>query len=259
MIVRRGRAYRATIDDRNVESIDGAVVVHPGHARVDPGLRRAGATHLKRVLAASPGAFDGAVLALDRISSDGVVHAVHGRYFDLLATCDALHDPVLRARAEQLAAPDPLRSGWGRTAGIGISAVVVRDGVFALGRRSLSVAMDPGRWHLVPSGTVDGRGLRSTLVDELAEEHGLGGEVLDGARVIALGHDVDRLHPELIVMTPDLGDVPAPELSAEFQELREVALEQEAIDRLWLEFGPDDLTPAAALALAAIERELVAD
>lgn len=255
-IVRHGRTYRAAIEPVHVAALEAAIAVDSAQVEVDAELRHSGREHLERVLARSPGAFDGAALALDRIDADGVVHALHGRYFDLLATCDALVDPELRAQAELLAGPDPLRNGRGRMAGIGISAVVVRNGVFTLGRRSESLAMDPGRWHIVPSGTIDGRGLVATLVDELAEEHGLPRSALDGARVIALGHDVDRLHPELIAMTRDLGAAPAPRAGNEFSAFRDVALDPAAIDELWRHLGPDELTPAAAVALAAVEREL---
>ena len=172
-------------------------------------------------------------------------------YFDMIATCDALAgDPELRELAEQLAAPDPLRIGAGRAAAIGVTAVVVRNGSFTLGRRAPHLPLDPDRWHVVPSGTVDGGGLLATLEAELREEHGL--DEPGEARVIGLGYDLWRLRPELAVMTPDLGDVPAPVPSDEFVEFREVELDAAAIGAAW----ELDLTPAAAVALAAVEREL---
>jgi hypothetical protein len=141
------------------------VVVRDAEAPVDPELRRRGQAHLDAVRARSPRMFDGPVLALDHVDG-GVVHAVRASYFDMVATCDSLaSDPELRAYAERLAAPDPLRNGHGRAAAIGVTAVVVRDGRFSLGRRSAQVALDPGRWHVVPSGTVDARGVVGTLVD----------------------------------------------------------------------------------------------
>jgi hypothetical protein len=259
--------------------LDSAVVVHDAEAAIDPELRRRGEPHLQAVRTRSPGMFDGPVLALDRIE-DGVVHAVHASYFDMVATCDALAgDPGLRAYAEQLAAPDPLRIGRGRAAAIGVTAIVVRrlersgttgmrgsrahgsrvhrssavgSGVrgFTLGHRSADLALDPGRWHVVPSGVIEPRGLIATLADELADEHGI--HELPTLRLIALGHDAARLRPELTVMTGDLGAIPPPRPSHEFDAFREVPLDLEAIAAA----RALDLTPAAELALAAVEHEL---
>ena len=224
--------------------------MHDRDAPIDAELRRRGQAHLDAVRARSPGMFDGPVLALERIE-DGVIHAVRASYFDMVATCDSLAaDPDLRAYAERLAAPDPLRNGHGRAAAIGVTAVVVRGGRFTLGRRSADVALDPGRWHVVPSGTVDGRGLAATLADELHDEHGI--SALPPLRVIALGHDTTRLRPELTVMTGDLGEIAPPAPSREFSEFREVELDAGAIARA----RALDLTPAAALALDAVERVL---
>jgi hypothetical protein len=263
-MVRRGREYPAELDEQHATSIADVLVVHDAEAAVDPELRQAGTPHLEAVLARSPGSFDGAVLALDRIS-DGVVYAVRATYFDMLATCDAIAaDPALRDWAERLAAPDPLRIGTGRAAAVGITAIVVRaltDGStgFTLGQRSPELALDPGKWHVVPSGIVDGRGLVGTILDELAGEHGIADPLaaLDGAHVIALGYDVARIRPELTIMTRALGDLAAPEPSDEFVAFREVTLELNAIDELWSSLGPDDLTPGAAVAVAAVERHLI--
>ena len=226
------------------------LVVRDGDAPIDPELRRRGTSHLEAVLARSSGTFDGPILALDRIDH-GRIHAVRAGYFDMIATCDALaDDPGLHAYAQGLAAPDPLRTGTGRAAAIGVSVIVVRSGIFTLGRRSPHLPLDPGRWHVVASGTVDSRGLAGTLADELAGEHGITRPT--GARVIGLGYDLTRLRPEIAVMTTDLGDIPPPEPSDEFVEFREVALDLNAIATVW----ELDLTPAAAVAVAAVEREL---
>jgi hypothetical protein len=246
--------------------LQAAVVVHDREAPIDPELRRRGEAHLDAVRGRSPGMFDGPVLALERIE-DGVIHALHASYFDMVATCDALAgDPELRAYAEELAGPDPLSNGYGRAAAIGVTAVVVRrigsapggsapvgsaprgPGTrgFTLGRRAAHLALDPGRWHVVPSGTVDARGLEATLADELATEHGI--DEVPPIRAISLGHDRARLRPELAVITEDLGDIGPPPPSDEFAEFREIELEPEAIAaarRL-------DLTPAAMLALDAL-------
>jgi hypothetical protein len=238
------------LDDHYVPALAGAVVARDEDAPIDPELRRRGTPHLEEVLARSSGTFDGPILALDRIEA-GRIHAVRAGYFDMIATCDALAaDPELQAYAQRLAAPDALRIGTGRAAAIGVSAIVVRSGVFTLGQRSPHLPLDPGRWHVVASGTVDSRGLAGTLADELEGEHGITGPT--GARVIGLGYDLTRLRPEIAVMTDDLGDIPAPSPSDEFVEFREVALDLNEIASVW----ELDLTPAAAVAIAAVEREL---
>jgi hypothetical protein len=246
--------------------LESVVVMHDTNAPIDAELKRRGQAHLDAVRARSPGMFDGPVLALDRIE-DGVVHALNASYFDMVATCDALAaDPELRAYAEQLAAPDPLRNGAGRAAAIGVTVLVIRrlgyagsgrsaagasgPRGFTLGRRAAHLALDPGRWHVVPSGTVDARGLAATIADELATEHGV--HELPPMRLIALGHDLGRLRPELTVITDDLGDIGPPVPSDEFVEFRDVPLDPSEIARA----RELDLTPAARLALDAVEREL---
>jgi hypothetical protein len=121
---------------------------------------------------------------------------------------------------------------------------------FTLGRRAAHLALDPGRWHVVPSGTLDARGLAATIADELATEHRI--HEPPPMRLIALGHDLGRLRPELTVMTDDLGEVGPPAPSDEFVEFREVPLDPHEIGRA----RALDLTPAAALALDALQREL---
>ena len=238
------------LDDQFIPSLEDAVVVHDRDAPVDAELRRRGARHLDEVLARSSGTFDGPILVLDRIEG-GRIHALRAGYFDMIATCDSLAgDPELRELAERLAAPDPLRIGTGRAAAIGVTGIAVRNGRFTLGRRAAHLPLDPDRWHVVPSGTVDGSGLVATLASELREEHGI--ENARGLRVIGLGYDLWRLRPELAVMTEDLGDIPPPEPSDEFVEFREVELDPRAIAAVW----DLDLTPAAAVAVAAVEREL---
>jgi hypothetical protein len=67
-------------------------------------------------------------------------------------------------------------------------------------------------------------------------------------RLIGLGFDRTRLRPELTVITDDLGDIAAPAPSDEFSEFVELPLGADAAEL--------DLTPAAAIALAAVAREL---
>ena len=258
-IRRAGRAYPAALDDaREPQLAAGAAPA------VAPDLRLAGERHLRELQRRSPAMFDGVILALERIEG-AAIHVGRGGYFDMLATCDALaEDDALRARAEELAGPDPLRSGRGRAAAVGLCVLALRTGasgrrVFTIGRRSADLALDPGRWHVVPSGTLDERGLDGTLRDELETEHGIGDAsgMATAARAIALGYDLTRLRPELALVL-DLGEHPAPEPGPEFSELLEVELTSEALAALWETLGPAELTPAAAFTLAAAERELVA-
>jgi hypothetical protein len=265
VVVRGGRAYPAALEPSHRPDPEQAVVLGRGEATVDPTLREAGASHLERVLDRNPETFDGTVLALEHVR-DGVVHVVRATYFDMLATCDVLQtgdaDWTLREQAERLADGNPLRSGRGRAAAVGSTVVVVRtlaDGRsgFTLGRRSDHLPVDPGQWHVVASGTIDGRGLMGTLADELRDEHGVQdpGRVLDGARVIGLGYDLPRMRPEVVVVTQHQGQIPRPEPSNEFAELRDVPLDSASLAAVWAELGPERLTAAGVVALAAIERE----
>lgn len=229
-----------------IEDPENALVVDPGTVTPDPELLAAGAEHLDAVRAATPGMFDGVVLALDHLEG-AQIHARRGSYFDMVATCDALAgDPEMRRRAEQLAGGDPLRLGTGRTAAVGATVIVERSGVVTIGRRSDDVALDPGRWHIVPSGTVDERGLVGTVEHELASEFGAAS--VAPLRVIGLGWDLTRLRPELALMTTASGARPQP--SAEFAEIRDIELD--GIAAAW----ELNLTPAAAVALASLERHL---
>src|SRR4051812_37172357 len=249
-IERGGRIHLAALADVVPGSLEDAVRVAEADAFVDPQLRRGGEGHLQRVLSRSRGTFNGPVLVLDRIEA-ATIHVKRAGYFDMIATCDALVvDAELRRRAEQLAGGDPLHSGHGRAAAVGVGGVVVRSGRFTLGRRSPQLALDPGRWHLVPSGTVDASGLEATVAAELREEHGI--DEVAGLRVIGLGWDLARLRPELTLMTADLGDVRPPQPTEEFTDFVEIPLDLDAIAEAW----ELDLTPAAAVGLAAVEREL---
>jgi hypothetical protein len=230
--------------------LEAAIHVQNSDAWIDPELRRRGDAHLQAVRARSPSMYDGPVLVLDRIEGD-VVHAVRGNYFDMVATCDSLSiHPELRAYAEQLAAPDPLRNGHGRAAAIGVTVVVVHEDRFTLGRRAPDLALEPGRWHVVGSGVVDAGGLVGTIAAELAEEHGI--EELPEMRILGLDFDYGRLRPELTVMTEDIGYIAPLQPGDEFTEFRDVHLEPDALAQL----AGLELTPAAQGAVAALQREL---
>ena len=135
---------------------DVRVVVTTGRGPVDAALRAGGAAHLAALRGRLPAMHDGAVLAMTAVRG-GTVHARVAGYFDMVATGDALApEPALRARAAALADGDPLRRGDGRVAAIGLSvATALPDGRVVLGRRRADLPLDPGAWHVVPSGMLE--------------------------------------------------------------------------------------------------------
>jgi 8-oxo-dGTP pyrophosphatase MutT (NUDIX family) len=251
-VVRRaGRTHPAAIEPRP----DVLIRLSDGDAPVDGALQAGGEAHLARVRARVPWMYDGAVLALDRIEG-GVVHVRRCGYFDRIRTGDALvEDPRQRARAEELAGPDPLRCGVGRAAALGVSAAcTVRvDGgrAVVLGRRG-GMPIDAGGWHVVPSGMLEEPDPRAAIAAELREE--LGVEVDPSAFVVTgLGWDLLRLIPE-VCFRIDL-DVDGADLrpdGEEHDELRLVPLD--GLDAFWAAQPPGTLTApgVAALALAGL-------
>jgi 8-oxo-dGTP pyrophosphatase MutT (NUDIX family) len=193
-----------------------------------------------------PRMHDGPVLAMTAVHG-GVVHARRAGYFDMVATADALAgDPALRARAQALAGDDPLRRGDGRVAAIGLSvATLVPGGGVLLGRRRADLPLDPGRWHVVPSGMLepDGDPIAAALTREGREELGV---TIDPAavRMLGLGWDRARLRPE-VCMALTLDALPASAGAEEFDVV-------EVFDP---ERAPAGLTAGAACALALLGKE----
>jgi 8-oxo-dGTP pyrophosphatase MutT (NUDIX family) len=190
------------------------------------------------------------VLAMTAVQG-GVVHARRSGYFDMVATADALAgDPGLRARALALAGDDPLRRGDGRVAAIGLSvATLVPGGGVLLGRRRADLPLDPGRWHVVPSGMLEPERdpIAAAVAREAREELGV---TIDPAtvRMLGLGWDLARLRPEVCVaLTLDV--VPTRAGGDEFDAV-------EAFDRAR---APAQLTAGAACALALLGKERPAD
>jgi 8-oxo-dGTP pyrophosphatase MutT (NUDIX family) len=225
---------------------DVRVVLEDGPWAVDPALGAGGAAHLAALRARVPGMHDGAVLAMTVVHG-GVVHARRAGYFDMVATADALAgDPALRARALALAGDDPLRRGDGRVAAIGLSvAALVPGGGVLLGRRRADLPLDPGRWHVVPSGMLEPERhpIAAAVAREAREELGV---AIDPAavRMLGLGWDLARLRPEVCVAL-SLDAVPAHAGGDEFDvvEVHDVA------------HPPAPLTPGAACALALLGKE----
>jgi 8-oxo-dGTP pyrophosphatase MutT (NUDIX family) len=225
---------------------DVRVVVQDGPWAVDPVLRAGGAAHLAALRRRVPSMHDGPVLAMTAVHG-GVVHARRGGYYDMVATADALAgDPALRARATALAGDDPLRRGDGRVAAIGLSvAALVPGGGVLLGRRRADLPLDPGRWHVVPSGMLEPERdpIAAAVAREAREELGV---AIDPAavRVLGLGWDLTRLRPEVCV-TLTLDAVPARPGGDEF----------EVVEVFDVARPPAPLTAGAACALELLGKE----
>ena len=248
---------------------------------IDPELRAAGAAHLEAVASRSTGMHDGQVLACTTIRGLPLEYASAG-YFDAIATSDSLRSEYLdtsgsitglshlplRAMAHQAAGGDPLHSGRGRVAAVGVSVAVTLPlgtarGV-VLGRRSHEVATDPGMWHVAPSGTLEPAEEDAVIAlvrNELSEELGI--ELLRPDRlehrlsILGVSHDLLRLRPE-ICLRLDLQEgeyLPdGPHLSSrEFQDKDIVELSINGLLDFWRTHPPERLTSAAAGTIALLE------
>lgn len=267
-VVRRaGQDYAVTVQPLTTPPAR-LIDVRAGAVDVDAALAEAGAAHLAAVRSASPGLYDGSVLAFERLADDRLVVAQAG-YFAMLATCDVLQAEAagrpagtsldalpLRRLAHRLAG-DPLRSGAGRAAAVGVSVVTIVPGAtgpeLLLGRRRPDVATDPGRWHVAPSGMLEPTGLIATVVQELREEVGL---LLDAqavqARLRTLGvvHDLGRLRPDVCLLLRLDRPVTLP-LDGEFAAWWRLPVAR--LGDAWV-LGPAALTAPAAGALALTEQ-----
>ena len=122
--------------------------------------------------------FNGTTFVLKNVDISSQIFAINcglGKYFDAIKTCDSLDAELIgaftRKKPSSVAelldvcpkrcafnkrCPDPAFSGGGRSAAIGISTLIVYQlggRYFALLRaRSLKVATNPGRYHVVPAG-----------------------------------------------------------------------------------------------------------
>lgn len=222
---------------------DVRVEVQDGPWPLDAVLRAGGAAHLAALRRRVPRMHDGPVLAMTAVDG-GVVRARRAGYFDMVATADALAaDPGLHARASALAGDDPLHRGDGRAAAIGLSvAALVPGGRVLLGRRRADLPLDPGRWHVVPSGMLEPEPdpIAAALAREAGEELGVDVDP-DAVRMLGLGWDLARLRPEVCVALA-LEAVPARAGGDEFDVVQAFALAE----------APAELTPGAACALSLL-------
>jgi hypothetical protein len=282
VLERSGRVYPAVIDLIRAPAT-GLAKLSAEALWVDPELRAGGRAHLEAVARRSPTMHDGQVLACAAVSGFPLEYA-SGGYFDAIATSDSLRAeylraprPIsglsalpLRALAHRAAGGDPLRSGRGRVAAVGVSVAVtmprgpVRD--LIIGRRSDAVATDPGIWHIAPSGTlepVEGDAVIQLVRHELAEELSITLPTPDRLeeRLITLGvsHDLLRLRPEICLrldLEPHEYPSGGPHLAfREFQELDLVELSSRGLERFWQAHPPDQLTAAGAGTIALLERQ----
>jgi 8-oxo-dGTP pyrophosphatase MutT (NUDIX family) len=222
---------------------DVRVVIDDGPWPVDAALRAGGAAHLAALRRRVPAMHDGPVLAMTAVSGE-VVHARAAGYFDMVATADALaHDPALRARAAALAGGDPLHRGDGRVAALGLSvAATLPDARVLLGRRRADLPLDPGAWHVVPSGMLEPEPdpIGAAVAREALEELGVAADP-SAVRTLGLGWDLARLRPE-VCLALALEAVPARAGGEEF----------DLVEAFEVARPPAPLTPGAACALALL-------
>jgi 8-oxo-dGTP pyrophosphatase MutT (NUDIX family) len=225
---------------------DVRVVVDDRAWPVDRALRVGGAAHLAALRRRVPAMHDGPVLAMTAVSN-GLVHTRRAGYFDMVATADALaRDPALRARAAALAGEDPLHRGDGRVAAVGLSvAATLPDGRVLLGRRRPELPLDPGAWHVVPSGMLEPGPdpIGAAVAREALEELGVDADPR-AMRMLGLGWDLARLRPEVCVALA-LEAVPARAGGDEF----------DLVEAFEVGRPPAPLTPGAACALTLLGKQ----
>jgi 8-oxo-dGTP pyrophosphatase MutT (NUDIX family) len=273
-IERAGQIYPVAVDPLH-RQLSGLIRLEGGPVLCDTDLLALGEPHLKRVLSDRPGLYDGKILCWLRTDGNSLI-AAPGNYFDMLSTCDAIlaeyrphHGARPLRRRAHVASGDPIASGRGRAAGIGVSVVLTvataedpKRRKFIVGRRSRTVGTDPGLWHVAPSGMLEddprGRHLETTVSRELAEELGVTvtpADVASRGEVLGVAHDLLRLRPE-VVLRLDLTPEESPDLTlgdGEFDELRAYEDSTQGIGEFWAGHPPSVLTPAAAGAIALLE------
>jgi 8-oxo-dGTP pyrophosphatase MutT (NUDIX family) len=281
VVQRGGRVYPAAIQHDVGGSMASLVERSNEPLLIDGNLRGAGEAHLQAVAARSPGMHDGSVEAC--VTAAGFpLRSAPGGYFDAIATSDSLRAEYVKALADrtglaslplrtlahQASGGDPLRSGQGRVAAIGVSvAVILPWGAsrgLVLGLRSSDLATDPGMWHIAPSGTLEPGGedpvirvVKRELAEELNVHLDSEDDLAGRLEPLGIGFDLLRLRPE-ICLRLELQDAEAPSSgpvlsSLEFQERALVETSGTSMAAFWQSHPPEILTPAAAAAIALLE------
>jgi hypothetical protein len=145
--------------------------------------------HLDELRTSRAGIADNITYVLHRLSVNPLrIEAKLGRYFDMLATCDAL-DHELRDYArgrrsdlprrerlyETITPEDILQHGTGRSPAIGVATLTVfnHDGVYRaiIVRRSNTLATDAGQYHVAPAFVFQPSGPETFYADEWSVRH----------------------------------------------------------------------------------------
>jgi 8-oxo-dGTP pyrophosphatase MutT (NUDIX family) len=272
VVARNGAAYPAAIESLGTGPLDRVLRVHGAAIDLDPELAAMGAAHLARVRERAPQLHDGAVVVFAE-NAHGTLRCVRGSYFDMLATTDVLRAEYLAAGPEDglalrdlahaAAGGDPLLSGAGRAAAVGVTVVVTSAGAdgpsVLLGRRRDDLGADAGLWHIPASGMVEPRSrpLVDTAVDELCEELGLALEDPGRLTMMGIGWDLLRLRPEvclrLDLTVAEAFPTAAAVSDSEYVEARRISLTSEGMGEFWSAHPPPTVTPAAAAAIALLE------
>ena len=275
--------YPATAFAYSAESAINDLIVIEGRIDADRRLLAAGAGLVEEVRRRSPGLHDGPVVGFRERRGDTLLCGVGG-YLGMLASCDLLRaeaedaggaDPALPAReiAHTAAGGRPLESGLGRVAAVGVAiatTVPIENGrrAVVLGRRQPTLATDPGRWHVAPSGMLEPQGAETLIAAarrELTEELGVrvAEAELERALVpLGIGWDLLRLRPE-VCLRLDLDRAPTRAGRAgglleaeEFETAKLLALDRESLRSFWPDHPAELLTPAACATLVLLESQL---
>ena len=232
---------------------------------LDRGLRAEGEHWLTQALANGLVAYNGGVLALDTLRPGFVTMRPAGFYQSLyshalLAEEWKADGPTpLRDRIEARCDGDPLRKGWGRVTALGVSCLLVFDGArgpeFLLGRRQNTLPQAPGRWSVVPSGTVEPMltgALAHTVETEAREELLMDGFDLErmvaGVTVLGAAYDLLCLHAEICCLLICAGERPQID-QGEHSEAIWRPFDDDGLKGALTDLGPQGLVPVSAGAL----------
>ncbi len=271
VIGRGGLPYPAAAVPMPLRDPRNLVIAEEKTPPLDPVLRKGGEPHLAALRKSDVALHNGAVLVLTSLE-DGVLRAAPSTYFANVATADALrHEYVergigpLRERAHACAEGDPLRSGEGRAAAIGVTVAVTVPSAagraLLVGRRRDDLAADPGLWDVGPSGTLEpetaGDPLLLAAARELAEELPLLQVTGAQMKVLGVGFDLLRLRPEVILrldLTEKAALPPEDALDqSEYVESQLIDLTTQDLEQFWSSRNPLNITPSGVAAVALLE------